>query len=457
MSKEKGKILIIDDNKEVLTTIKLFLQYEFEEVVTLKNPNQIPEYLRSNNFDVILLDMNFSAGISSGNEGLYWYNEITKYDKNQVIVFFTAYADVNLAVNAVKNGAFDFVMKPWDNDKLVATLKAAYKHRISLIELENVKNIQKTLDEDISKPFSNIIGNSNRIKEVFSIISKVAKTDANIFLTGENGTGKELFARELHKQSLRNGKVFLNIDMNTLSDSLFESELFGHVKGAFTDAKIERTGRFETASGGTLFLDEIGNLPIHLQAKLLTVLENREFVKVGETKPRKFDVRLICATNKNLEQLVADGLFREDLLYRINTIKIEIPPLRERIEDIEPITEYYLKYYTSKYGKEKTKLSHSAKLKLKKYRWPGNIRELKHTIEKIVILSEESIINESEIQLSVQSNFDVDLHKALTLEEIEKQVINQTLQKFQGNLTKTARELGIIRQTLYNKIRKYGL
>lgn len=457
MSVRKGNILIIDDNNEVLTTLKLFLQYEFRDVTTLKNPNQIPEYLRKMDYDVILLDMNFSASISTGNEGLYWYSEMLKFDPNAVVVFFTAYADVNLAVNAVKKGAFDFVTKPWDNNKLVATLKAAYKYRQSLLELENVKSIQKTLNEDLYRPFSNIIGRSKPIRDIFSIIEKVSKTDANVLLTGENGTGKELFAREIHKQSLRNKKVFLNIDMSTLSESLFESELFGHAKGAFTDAKSDRTGRFETASGGTLFLDEIGNLPISLQPKLLTVLENREFVKVGESKSKKFDVRLICATNKNLDKLVIEGLFREDLLYRINTIKVEIPPLRERIDDIELIAEYYLKYFSTKYGKGKLNLENSAKQKLKDYHWPGNVRELKHIIEKIVILSDKADIEDKDIQLSEQINFNVDLYKALTLEEIEKLVIKRTLLKFQGNLTKTAAELGIIRQTLYNKIKKYDL
>lgn len=457
MSKQEGKILIIDDNKEVLTTLKLFLQYEFEEVTTLKNPNQIPEYFWKNDFDVILLDMNFSAGVSSGNEGLYWFNEIKKYDKDAVIIFITAYADVSLAVNTIKQGAFDFVMKPWDNDKLIATLKAAYKHRKSLKELKNSKNIQKTLDEDINKPFSNIIGTSNSIKHVFSIIEKVAQTDANILLLGENGTGKELFARDIHRLSKRKDKIFLNVDMNTLSDSLFESELFGHVKGAFTDAKEDRTGRFETASGGSLFLDEIGNLPLHLQIKLLTVLENREFVKVGESKPQKFDVRLICATNKDIEQLVYNGLFREDLLYRINTIKIEIPPLRERSEDIILIANHYLEIYSSKYEKGNLKFNQSALLRLKEHQWPGNIRELKHTIEKVVILSDKPLIDETDLQLTSSTNFGIDLYKPMTLEEIEKQVIGKILKKHNGNLTKTAKELGIIRQTLYNKIKKYGI
>jgi len=457
MSKQDCKILIIDDNKEILTTLKLFLQYEFKEVITLKNPNQIPEYFRKNDFDVILLDMNFSAGLSSGNEGLYWFNEIKKYDKDSVIVFITAYADVNLAVNTIKQGAFDFVIKPWDNDKLIATLKAAYKHRKSLEELRNSKNIQKTLDEDINKPFSNIIGTSNGIKHVFSLIEKVAQTDANILLIGKNGTGKELFAREIHRLSNRKDKIFLNVDMNTLNDSLFESELFGHVKGAFTDAKEDRIGRFETASEGSLFLDEIGNLPLHLQSKLLTVLENREFVKVGESKPQKFDVRLICATNKNIEQLVYDGLFREDLLYRINTIKIEIPPLRDRSEDIILIANHYLKIYSSKYDKGNIKFNQSALLKLEEHQWPGNIRELKQTIEKAVILSDGLLIDETDLQLTSSTKFGIHLHKALTLEEIEKQVIDKTLKKHNGNLTKTAKELGIIRQTLYNKIKKYGI
>ena len=457
MSKQDGKILIIDDNKEVLTTLKLFLQYEFEEVTTLKNPNQIPEYFWKNDFDVILLDMNFSAGVSSGNEGLYWFNEIKKYDKDSVIVFITAYADVSLAVNAIKQGAFDFVMKPWDNDKLIATLKAAYKHRKSLKELQNSKNIQKTLDEDINKPFSNIIGTSNSIKHIFSLIGKVAQTDADILLIGENGTGKELFARDIHRLSKRKDKIFLNVDMNTLSDSLFESELFGHVKGAFTDAKEDRTGRFETASEGSLFLDEIGNLPLHLQSKLLTVLENREFIKVGESKSQKFDVRLICATNKDIEQLVYNGLFREDLLYRINTIKIEIPPLRERSEDIILIANHYLKIYSSKYEKGNLKFNQSALLRLKEHQWPGNIRELKHTIEKLVILSDKPLIDKTDFQLTSSTNFGINLHKAMTLEEIEKQVIGKILKKHNGNLTKTAKELGIIRQTLYNKIKKYDI
>jgi len=457
MQKPEGKVLIVDDNKEVLSTLKLFLQYEFEEVITIKNPIRIPEIFRTYDIDVVLLDMNFTAGISTGNEGIFWFNEIKKYDKNAIVVFITAYTDINLAVNAIKQGAFDFVIKPWDNDKIISTLKAAYKHRKSIIELENSKKIQNTLNEDINKPFSQIIGKSKEIRQLFSIIEKVAVTDANVLLVGENGTGKELFAREIHRLSKRKDRIFLNIDMNTLSESLFESELFGHAKGAFTDAKEEKTGRLEVASGGTLFLDEIGNLPLNLQAKLLTVIENREFVKLGETKQRKFDVRLICATNKNLDQMVKQGSFRQDLLYRINTIKIVIPPLRDRITDIPIIANYYLALFSKQYEKGNLKFDEKAIEKMKKYYWPGNVRELKHTVEKVVILSDNDVISANQIELTVDDNYGMDIYKPMKLSEIEEVAIKKALKKYRGNLSKTAKELGIIRQTLYNKMKKYGI
>ena len=389
----KGTILVVDDNKSVLTAVELLLGSYFEKVITLVTPERIPAVLTEEKADVVLLDMNFSAAINTGNEGLYWLSRIKEVNPDIPVVLFTAYADIELAVKAVKEGAADFVVKPWDNAKLVATLLSAYRLRESQGEVKQLKEEKNVLKSQLNSEPSILWGTSLAIMQVYNLISKVAKTDANILITGENGTGKEMIAREIHRLSNRSPEVMISVDMGAVTETLFESELFGHVKGAFTDAKEDRAGKFEAANKGTLFLDEIGNLSYGLQAKLLAALQNRKITRIGSNKPVDIDIRLICATNRNIQDMVEKNLFREDLLYRINTIHVEIPPLRERREDIVPLAEYFLKKYMSKYGKENIKLQQPAKEKLMEYKWPGNIRELQHAVEKPLLCVKETSLN----------------------------------------------------------------
>ncbi len=453
MSK-KGKILVVDDNEEVLIAVEMLLSGYFEKIETIKNPNLLSSVLERDQFDVIILDMNFSAGISSGNEGIYWMNVILKADPEAIIVFITAYGDLDLAVRAIREGGTDFIQKPWDDEKFITTIENAFKLRKSQLEISNLKLKQKHLSEDISAHFPDIIGTSEAISKVFKTIRKVAKTDANVLILGENGTGKELVAREIHKKSLRSGEVFVNLDISALPDTLFESELFGYVKGAFTDAKADKPGRIEIASGGTLFLDEIGNLSLAAQSKLLTVLQNREISRLGANYKIPVDIRLVCATNKSLQEMVAEGLFREDLLYRINTIQIDIPPLRERNEDIVLLANFFKEKYEKKYCKPIFKLEGSAIEKLKSYAWPGNVRELQHIVEKAVILSEKNSLDGNDFWLSENK---LKISKTLDLSENEKRLILKAIEKNKGNFTLAAKELGVSRKTLYNKFKKYGL
>jgi len=455
MIKPEGNLLIVDDNQDVLDALSLFIENEFEKVFYLRNPNLILEYLKKNNFDVVLLDMNYTAGINSGNEGIYWLKEILKFDPEITIILFTAYGEVNLAVRALKEGAFDFILKPWDNAKLLSTLKAGYKLRKSKQDLKEVKQQNEILIEE-SKKGPEFLGSSDAINEVKKIIDKVSGTDANILILGENGTGKEILAREIYTKSKRKKNVFINVDLGSLNETLFESELFGHEKGAFTDAKENKTGRFEAAKGGTIFLDEIGNIPLSLQAKLLSVIQNKEIYKVGSSTPIPIDVRLVCATNKNIEGMITNGTFREDLYYRINTIQIHVPPLRERDNDAELLAEYFVKKYSAMYNKENTKISQRALDKLKTYNWPGNIRELEHSIEKAVILSDNKIIGEEDFNFRKTINSVMD-NGSMTLEDIEKSAILRVLKKHKGNLSEAAKELAISRQTIYNKMNKYGI
>lgn len=452
----EGKILIIDDNEGILKSLRYALKFEFRMVRTTRSPNQIPSLLQSEKFDVILLDMNFSAGVSTGNEGIFWLREILKLEPEAVVILITAYGDVELAVRAIKEGAVDFIIKPWDPDKLITTLKAAFKLSRSKKEVLKLKHAQAHLEEDISREFGTIIGESTEFRQTMDMVSKSAPTEANVLILGENGTGKEVLAREIHRHSRRSGEVFISVDMSSLSEGLIESELFGHKKGAFTDAGEDRVGRFESASGGTLFLDEIGNIPMSVQAKLLTVLQNRIIYRVGSNKPIPVDIRLITATNKSIRGLVADNHFREDLYYRINTIEIQLPPLRERDIDILLLAEHFLHLYRKKYGKPLLKINSRAMDKLKSYPWPGNIRELRHTIEKAVILSEGSTLTPEDFLFSVQEETSME-PESLNLEEIEKGAIIKALKKYSGNLSKTAAELGITRKTLYSKIDKYDL
>lgn len=453
----RSGILIVDDHKSVLKALTQLLEQEFDEVTAIANPNQIPSLVKDEGFDVILLDMNFSAGINTGNEGIYWLSRILKIDPLAVVVMITAYGDVELAVKAMKEGATDFVVKPWDNQRLITTIQSAYKLRKSKIEIKNYQEKQSHLIEEIDKPFSRPIGKSPVFLKILNEAGKVAGTDANVLILGENGTGKELIAREIHRQSKRSRQLLVNVDMGSITETLFESEMFGHVRGAFTDAKTDKAGRFEIASGGTLFLDEIGNLSLSMQAKLLTAINNREIIKVGASRPLPVDIRLICATNRDLKSMVTSDLFREDLYYRINTIEITLPPLRERTEDIELLAGHFLQEYALKYNKPMLRFSPKAVDKLQKHHWPGNIRELRHTVEKAVILTESDIIRPEDFLLSTQSRQPLLSTKPISLAEMEKQAIIKSLENNRGNVLKAAKELGLARQTLYNKMGKYNL
>ena len=449
---KQGTILVVDDNKGILTAVQMLLGTYFEKVITISTPNKIKATLHDENIDVVLLDMNFSAGINTGNEGLFWLSEIKKEDASIQVVLFTAYADIDLAVRGIKEGAADFVVKPWDNAKLLETLKTAYNIRTA-----NRKGISIATDKlVVSKESGMFWGESNAMQQLRSLIEKVARTDANILVTGENGTGKEMLAREIHLLSNRKKETLVPVDMGAITETLFESELFGHVKGAFTDARADRPGKFEVANKGTLFLDEIGNLSYHLQAKLLTALQRRSIVRVGSNTPIPVNIRLICATNRDLQEMVQKGDFREDLLYRINTIHVEIPPLRERPEDIVPLTEIFLSKYTKIYGKTAMCLSLDAKEKLKAQPWFGNIRELEHTIEKAVIIAERSVLDGNDFDFPRAKQKPV-TKEATTLEEMEYNMIKNAMDKYSGNLSLVASQLGISRQTLYNKIKRYEL
>lgn len=457
MKLKEGNILIVDDQEDVLKALNLCLKYEFEWVKAIKNPNQIPNIIENNNVDVLLLDMNFTAGLHSGNEGLYWLNQIMKLDSEIVVILITAYGDVQLAVNAIKNGATDFILKPWDDDKLITSIRNGIKLRRSNKKVAELESKQAHLNEDLNRSFKNFIGNSIVMQEVFRTIEKVAKTNANILILGENGTGKELVAREIHKQSLRSNELFVSTDLSALNENIFESEMFGHIKGAFTDARENRIGRFVVASKGTLFLDEIGNLSLNIQSKILTALQNREVTPLGSNKASKIDIRLICASNKNLQGLIKQDLFREDLLYRINTIQITLPPLRERADDVLLLAEHFLIKYGDKYDKKAMKISGSAIEKLKGYSWPGNVRELEHTMEKAVIMADSKTIKSADLYLDQHSKTSENDFKGKNLASIEKEVIAQSIENHKGNMSRIAKELGVTRTTLYNKIRKYDL
>ena len=453
---KKGNILIVDDNKNVLSALRILLSDYFENIVLLTSPNTLMSELWDKNPDVVLLDMNFSAGINSGNEGLFWLSEIKKADEELPVVLFTAYADIDLAVKALKGGATDFVVKPWDNAKLLATLQSAYSLRQSRKEVKKLREKQSVLNRDIQKEEDICWGKSPAMQRLLTMIKKVAVTDANVLITGENGTGKELIAKMIHRYSPRAAETLISVDMGAVTETLFESELFGHVKGAFTDAKADRSGKFEAADGGSLFLDEIGNLSYPLQAKLLSALQTRHITRVGSNKSISVDIRLISATNKNLFKSVKEGEFREDLLYRINTIHLEVPPLRERREDIPQLADFFLRRLARKYGKSDLKLGEKALCKLESYAWPGNVRELEHAIEKAVILSDNQELQHNDFYMRTpdETSFVVE---SFTLEEMEKILIEKALRKYDNNISAVAAELGISRPTLYSKIRKYEL
>jgi two-component system response regulator HydG len=454
--KLKSRILIVDDNEELLMGLKMFLTPHIGDVTTLKNPNQLPSFFQNNDFDLVLLDMNFTAGVNSGNEGLYWMKRILEMDSTATIVLITGFGDVELAVKAMREGAADFIQKSWDEEKILSSVLNALKIRESKIEINSLKNKQKHLSEKTSANYDLCTGKSPSMQKVFATIEKVAKTDANILILGENGTGKEVIAREIHRQSSRSSEIFVTVDLASLPESLFESELFGYKKGAFTDAKEDKPGRFEIASGGSLFLDEIGNLSLPMQAKILSAIQNREVTPLGSSRKVEFDVRLISATNSPLYTMVDDKTFREDLLYRINTIQVELPPLRDRKEDIPALVVFFLKKYCEKYRKTCTSVNPQAMDKLVQYGWPGNVRELKHIMEKAVILSDSGVLEEADFLFNTRkaNARTVDNYN---LQENEKQLINMAIDKYQNNLSHAAKALGINRSTLYEKIKRYGI
>jgi len=458
MNKKTGKILIIDDDADILQAARLLLKQHVTYIRTEKTPDVLPSLLKNELYDVIFLDMNFAKGATSGKEGFYWLDKIHEMDPNAVVILITAFGDVDMAVRAIKEGASNFILKPWQNERLIATLTTALNLRQTRTEATKLRSKQKQLSEDLDQPFHDFIGKSSAMQAVFDAIKKVAKTEANVLILGENGTGKELVARDLHRQSSRREEVFISVDMGALSETLFESELFGHVKGAFTDAKSDRAGRFEIASGGTLFLDEIGNLPLTLQAKLLTVIENRKVTRLGSNKLIDVDVRLICATNMPIHEMVNQNKFRQDLLYRINTVEIRIPPLRERIDDIPALVDHFLKIYCKKYNKPLRRLSSATLKRLEKYHWPGNVRELQHAIERAIIMSDSHVLQPTDFFFPIQEQKgDSMSFDDYNLEEIEKLVIHRAISKHGGNITHASDELGLSRASLYRRLEKYGL
>ena len=451
MSLLKASILVIDDDVDVLTAVRLLLKTEVQKVVTEKNPGNISALITSQSFDLVLLDMNFKASVNTGNEGLYWLKHIKELRPEISVIMITAYGDIDLAVRSLKEGASDFIVKPWHNEKLLATISDTLRENSR--KSSNVSNRSKN-----EKTNSNIIGESEVMLDIFTRINKIAPTDANILILGENGTGKDLVAKAIHEKSLRNKQPFIRVDVGALTETLFESELFGHKKGAFTDAKDDRTGRFEAANGGTLFLDEIGNISLQQQSKLLTVLQNRQITRLGSNEPVPVDIRLICATNLPLSELANESLFRKDLIYRINTVEIIVPPLRKRKEDIVMLTEYFAGIYATKYFRTNITFSAAALQKLKRYHFPGNVRELQYIIERVIIMSEGNVIEPDDLIFSPiesSSQNDMDGNHETKLSDIEKSTILKVIDKNSGNISKAAKELGLTRTALYRRLNKY--
>lgn len=457
MSKKVGKVLVVDDDQYVTLSLRMLLEQHFKKVEVLNAPKFIPETLSKQVFDVVLLDMNFRPGETSGKEGIKWLKKIIEQDANTSVILMTAYGGVDIAVRAIKDGAVDFVVKPFQNEKLITTVTAALQLSQSKKAVKHLRSQKDILSSTMDFQYANMIGHSDIMKGVFQTVEKVARTDANVLILGENGTGKELIARALHRSSPRSGEVFISVDLGAISETLFESELFGHKKGAFTDAKEDRVGRFEAASGGTLFLDEIGNLSLPLQAKLLTVLQNRKVVRVGSNKSIDIDIRLVCATNMNLPKMVKEGTFRQDLLYRINTVALNLPALRDRTEDIPLLAEHFLKVYCKKYQKPELRVPEYVVKKLQKYHWPGNVRELQHALERAVILSDGTNLKSSDFQFLTDDVEDEQQFENYNLEELEKWAIKNALVKHKGNVSHAAKELGLTRGSMYRRMEKYGL
>ncbi len=457
-SSNSGNALIVDDDIAVRTAFELLLKPHLQSVETERDPRRIEERMKSKSYDVIFLDMNYAKGVTTGEEGFLWLNKILSIDPEAVVILITAYGDIETAVRAIKEGATDFVVKPWQNEKILATLSSALKLRESKVELATSRNREKLLSADLDQPFLDMVGKSPAMERVFETIRKVAATEANILLLGENGTGKELVARAIHRFSHRAENPFIAVDMGAVSESLFESELFGHEKGSFTGATNERMGRFEVASGGTLFLDEIANLPLSFQAKLLAVVERREVMRVGSDRPRPIDIRLIAATNAPIHEMVSQKNFREDLLYRINTVEINVPPLRARSDDIPLLVDHFMKMYGRKYHKMDVQVSPGTIEVLKGYHWPGNVRELQHVIERAVILSDSNSLRPEELLFNrPAAPVADDSSDDRSLFEVEKKHIEMVIKKHNGSVTAAAKELGLTRTALYRRIRKYGI
>lgn len=459
-SNKSGRILIVDDNEDLLSAARIFLKRHFSQIDVEKNPESIPDLIQNEMYDVILLDMNFTKDVSSGKEGFHWLEKILAIDPSSVVVLITAYGDEQTAVQAIKSGATDFVLKPWENEKLLATISSSMQLSQTRQEVVALKGRQKVISAELNSQFHDLIGESKSMQEVYKTIERVAETDANVLILGENGTGKELVARAIHAQSNRRDEAFINVDLGSITETLFESELFGHVKGAYTDAKDDRVGRFEAASKGTVFLDEIGNLSTPLQAKLLSTLQSRQVVRVGSNKIIEIDIRLVCATNMPLYEMVMKNTFRQDLVYRINTIEIYIPPLRDRNQDIPLLTNHFLKIYSTKYKKEIHKISDAVLSRMAIYSWPGNIRELQHAVERAVIMSNSSVLQPEDFNFNIsyvegdQDNVTIEQYN---LDEVEKILIRKVLKKYNGNITQAANELGLTRSSLYRRLEKYGI
>jgi len=452
-----GTLLIVDDNPAILTALTQLLEEEADKVIGIKSPEFIPGIMETREIDLFIMDMNFSRGATDGQEGIYWLKRILKSDADAVVVMITAYGELELAIEAMKTGATDFISKPWDNEKLIATVRSGLMLRDSRKKIRQLKSKQDHLSQCIESVQEKLYGRSSEMMLVMDTIRKVAPSDSNVLVLGENGTGKELIAREIHNQSERAGEVFIHVDLGSISQTLFESELFGHTRGAFTDARSDKPGRIEIASGGTLFLDEIGNLPLELQSKLLNVLQNREIYRIGSNKPQAADFRLICATNQDLGEMIARKRFREDLYYRINTIEVVSPPLRERGEDIIDLALHFLEKYSTKHQKAGLTLSPEALDVIRNHAWPGNVRQLQHSMERAVLMSEGRKIEPGDVfPEAYERSLPGDTRRP-TLAELEMNAIRDSIRRNGGNLSKVARELGVARSTLYNKIKTYGI
>ena len=461
MTKTNATILVIDDDEDVLLSAKLLLKKHFTKVITKSDPKELNQLVSTEDLDVIVLDMNYRIGFNDGKEGMYWLKHIRSINQDIVVVLMTAYGEVELAVESIKKGAFDFILKPWTNEKFLATINAGLELRRKNQKIALLESTNEVLQKNVANQFGPMIGKSEAMQQVLNAISKVAPTDANMLILGENGTGKQHLAREVHRLSEFNKGPFIHVDMGALSENLFESELFGHKKGAFTDAHEDKPGRFEMAEGGTLFLDEIGNLPLNLQSKLLTVIQDRKVSRLGEGSERPFNARLLFATNAPINEWVSEGKFRQDLLFRINTVEIEIPPLRERVADVEEFVLHYFNEFKTKYNKSQLTITDEVVELLKEHQWPGNIREVQHTLERGVILSDGVTLKTENFNLTtvpVSANTSSsEQFDNLNLNEIEKLLVQKALDKHQGNISKAAKELGLTRAALYRRLEKFNL